>query len=73
MKFQVAKITIYPLSFNKTNCGHVIYKPQDTQSKNYMLNNNVHSYNTSRNATKLHEKTILGENSIKIKWKRLQN
>ncbi len=29
MKFQVAKMTIYPLSFNKTNY-HLIYKPQDT-------------------------------------------
>ncbi len=29
MKFQVAKLTIYPL-FNKTNCDHLIYKPQDT-------------------------------------------
>ncbi len=30
MKVQVAKMTIYPLSFNKTNCDHLIYKPQDT-------------------------------------------
>ncbi len=30
MTFQVAKMTIYPLSFNKTNCDHLIYKPQDT-------------------------------------------
>ncbi len=30
MKFQVAKITIYPLSFNKTNFNHLIYKPRDT-------------------------------------------
>ncbi len=29
MNFQVAKMTIYPLSFNK-NCDHLIYKPQDT-------------------------------------------
>ncbi len=29
MKFQVAKMTIYPLSFNKTNCDHLIYKSQD--------------------------------------------
>ncbi len=31
MKFQVAEMTIYPLSFNKTNCDHLIYEPQDTQ------------------------------------------
>ncbi len=30
MKFQVAKITIDPLSFNKINCDHLIYKHQDT-------------------------------------------
>ncbi len=24
MKFQVAEMTIYPLSFNKTNCDHLI-------------------------------------------------
>ncbi len=30
MKFQVTKITIYPLSINKPNCDHLIYKPQDT-------------------------------------------
>ncbi len=31
MKFQVAEMTIYPLSYNKTNCDHLIYEPQDTQ------------------------------------------
>ncbi len=31
MKFQVAEITIYPISFNKTNCNHLIYEPQDAQ------------------------------------------
>ncbi len=31
MKFQVAEITIDPLSFNKTNCDHLIYEPQDPQ------------------------------------------
>ncbi len=31
MKFQVAEKTIYPLSFNKTNCDHLIYEAQDTQ------------------------------------------
>ncbi len=31
MKFKVAEMTIYPLSFNKTNCDHLIYEPQDTQ------------------------------------------
>ncbi len=24
------KMIIYPISFNKTNCDHLIYKPQDT-------------------------------------------
>ncbi len=41
----------------------------------YMLNNNVHSYNT-RNVTKVHEgraKTSLGKNSIKIKGAKLFN
>ncbi len=31
MKFEVAKMTIYPISFNKTNCDHLIYELQDTQ------------------------------------------
>ncbi len=31
MKFEVAEIAIYPLSFSKTNCDHLIYEPQDTQ------------------------------------------
>ncbi len=31
MKFQVAEMTIYPLSINKSNCDHLIYEPQDTQ------------------------------------------
>ncbi len=31
MKFQVSEMTIYPLSFNKTNCDHLIYETQDTQ------------------------------------------
>ncbi len=31
MKFKVAELTIYPLSFNKINCDHPIYEPQDTQ------------------------------------------
>ncbi len=31
MKFKVAEMTIYPFSFNKTNCDHLIYEPQDTQ------------------------------------------
>ncbi len=31
MNFQVAEITIYPLSFNKTNCDHLIYEPRDTK------------------------------------------
>ncbi len=30
MTFQVAKMTIYPLSVNKINCDHPIYKPEDT-------------------------------------------
>ncbi len=30
IQFQVVKMTIYPFSFNKTNCDHVIYKPKDT-------------------------------------------
>ncbi len=30
-KFQVAEMTIYPLSFNKTNCDHLIYEHHDTQ------------------------------------------
>ncbi len=37
LKFQMAKITIYPLSFNKTNCDHLIYKPQD----NYKVFKNI--------------------------------
>ncbi len=32
MKFQVAKMTIVPLAFNKTNYDHLIYKPQDTHN-----------------------------------------
>ncbi len=31
MTFQVAEMTIYPLSFIKTNYDHLIYEPQDTQ------------------------------------------
>ncbi len=31
MKLKVAEMTIYPLSFNKTNCDHLIYESQDTQ------------------------------------------
>ncbi len=31
MKFQVAEMTIYSFSFNKTNCDHLIYEPEDTQ------------------------------------------
>ncbi len=31
MQFQVTEMTIYPLSFNKTNCDHLIYEHQDTQ------------------------------------------
>ncbi len=30
MNVQLAKLTIYPLSFNKTNYDHLIYEPQDT-------------------------------------------
>ncbi len=30
MKFHMTKMTIYPLSFNKTNCDLLIYEPQDT-------------------------------------------
>ncbi len=32
MKFQVTKMTIYPLSFNITNCDHLNYKPQHTHN-----------------------------------------
>ncbi len=35
MKFQVAKMTIYPLSFNKTNCNHLICKLRDTNKVLY--------------------------------------
>ncbi len=31
MKFQVAEMTIYPLSFDKTNCDHLIYEPHNSQ------------------------------------------
>ncbi len=31
MKFQVAEMTIYPLSYNKTNCDHLINELQDAQ------------------------------------------
>ncbi len=27
MKFKVAEMTIYPLSFKTTNCDHLIYEP----------------------------------------------
>ncbi len=50
-------------------------KLPDISNSYYMLNNNVHSYNT-RNATTLHEvraKTSLGKNSIKIKGAKLFN
>ncbi len=41
MKFQIAEMTIYPISFNKTNCDHLIYEPQDIQKvfKNIKLKN----------------------------------
>ncbi len=31
IEFQVAEMTIDPLSFNKTNCDHLICEPQDPQ------------------------------------------
>ncbi len=31
IQFQVAEMTIHPLSYNKTNWNHLIYEPQDTQ------------------------------------------
>ncbi len=30
-EFQVAEMTIHPIYYNKKNCDHLIYEPQDPQ------------------------------------------